>query len=406
MPYSSNIVLSGKMPAKTGYDNSKSCKIAFLSHVLPPSWSGQAVMIRRVLKNLPPDVYCLLSKTDYSKISSKPENTNDYLNKLPAIYYHIPSFFFLRVWKLIKIIKQGRISHIVVSSGDLFDIPAAFLAASITGISFIPYYFDDYVFQWPNPLMRLAARIAESIFIKHVTQVIVPNEFLRDEIQRRHQIESKIVRNPGESSSAQSITHQITPETGREYKIVYTGAVYHVNFSAFVDILKVLDELKRDDIRLHIYTAQPLDFLEKHGICGPQMVYHEHVPANEVSEVQRDADVLLIPFSSNSLVPEVIKTSAPAKMGDYLASGVPILAYVPPGTFVGWYLRTNTCGMVIESNEGQSLADTITNLLVDESLRSTLVHNAFRCLNDDYSCDIAQQAFLDALRISLSTAVY
>jgi glycosyltransferase involved in cell wall biosynthesis len=385
------------MPATVVFDNSESYKIGFLSHVLPPSWSGQAVMIRRILKNLPPELYCLLSKRDYSKSSSIHDHSYDDVNKLAATCYRIPSFFILRVWRLIKIIRHERITHLVACSGDRLDIPAAFIAASITGISFVPYYFDDYVYQWPSSLMRLTARMAESTFMKHVAQVIVPNEFLRDAIKSRRGIEPKIVRNPGEYNSIPSISHQNPHGTVREYRIVYTGAVYHVNFSAFVDILKVLDALKRDDIRLHIYTAQPLAFLKKNGICGPRVVYHEHLPAQEVAEIQKSADILLIPFSANSLVAEVVKTSAPAKMGDYLASGVPILAYVPPDTFVGWYLRKNACGVVVENSEAQSLSEAICTLLADESLRRSLVQNAFKCLDEDFSCVIAQQAFLNAL---------
>ena len=38
------------------------CRFAVLSHILPPSPSGQAVALGRILRDLRPEYYCLISK--------------------------------------------------------------------------------------------------------------------------------------------------------------------------------------------------------------------------------------------------------------------------------------------------------------------------------------------------------
>ena len=40
-------------------------KTAIVSHVLPPSPSGQAVVLYRLLEGMPPDRYCLISRERY-----------------------------------------------------------------------------------------------------------------------------------------------------------------------------------------------------------------------------------------------------------------------------------------------------------------------------------------------------
>ena len=64
-------------------------KFAFVSHVLPPSWSGQAVVIYRLLKGLNPEDYCLVSQGDCDADASRDE----YTQRLSAHHYQLPPTF-------------------------------------------------------------------------------------------------------------------------------------------------------------------------------------------------------------------------------------------------------------------------------------------------------------------------
>src|SRR5207237_7958141 len=63
-------------------------KFALISHVLPPSETSQAAIIQRLLRNINPSKYCLLSSRDYTS-GEQPNYSGD----LPGKYYHLRPWF-------------------------------------------------------------------------------------------------------------------------------------------------------------------------------------------------------------------------------------------------------------------------------------------------------------------------
>src|SRR5881394_2585826 len=64
-------------------------KLAVVSHILPPSPSGQAVMLHRLLRAVPTEAYCLISREDYS-------SANHDSPRLPVPYHFLPPEFQLQ----------------------------------------------------------------------------------------------------------------------------------------------------------------------------------------------------------------------------------------------------------------------------------------------------------------------
>lgn len=383
-------------------------KIAFVSHVLPPSWSGQSVMIGRILKHISPEKYCLISTENYQ--NEKDRNTGF----LPGKYYTLPKeLIFLKLgakywimnWlraffrgiSIARIVKQERCDVIVAASGNLIDIPAGWWASVLTGAHLVPYLFDDYRYQWPDQQTRSITRKMEERIYSRVKSVIVPNEFLRDEIQKRQAVKATIVRNPCPTTPETNIQAVRTDYNQRaEIRIVYPGAIYHVNFGAFKNLIEATNQISAN-IKIHLYTAQPLDWLEQNGIKGQQVIHHHHSIHEEVIDAQNHAHILFLPFSFNSSIPEVIQTSAPGKTAEYLNSGVPVLVHVPPDTFTSWYFKKYHCGYVVDTNEISALKRAIEDLVQDSSLREILVRNAKERARIDFDPIVSSQAFLQAI---------
>jgi glycosyltransferase involved in cell wall biosynthesis len=84
-------------------------------------------------------------------------------------------------------------------------------------------------------------------------------------------------------------------------------------------------------------------------------------------------------------------------MGEYLASGRPIIAHAPPDSFVSWYFRKHDCGIVVDQNNSQVLADAIDRLLADDQLRRRISENARTRARIDFSLSAAQSKFLNLL---------
>src|ERR1051325_4943549 len=114
-------------------------KFALVSHVLPPMWSGQSVMLYRLLCDLSPSQYCLISSADCESYAVEGMPT------LPGNYYRLPPEFrisrghrfglkyvresvnaltgiAIRGRRIAQIIKREKCDAVVACSGDLFDL--------------------------------------------------------------------------------------------------------------------------------------------------------------------------------------------------------------------------------------------------------------------------------------------
>src|SRR5439155_16530435 len=139
------------------------------------------------------------------------------------------------------------------------------------------------------------------------------------------------------------------------------------------------------------YTSCPPAALDAQGIRGP-VVVNGHVPVEEALRLQQSADVLFLPLAFQSPYPQIIRTSAPGKLGEYLASGRPILAHAPADSFVSWYLREHGCGLVVDREDPDALAAAIARLDAEEGLRRELAARALERVRADFALAAARRA--------------
>jgi glycosyltransferase involved in cell wall biosynthesis len=150
-------------------------------------------------------------------------------------------------------------------------------------------------------------------------------------------------------------------------------------------------------LKLHLYTSQPIADLEREGIKGP-VVIHPHLSQSQIGEIQRHADILFLPLAFHSSIPDVIRTSAPGKMGEYLASGRPILVHAPSNSFICWYFRTHHAGQVADQFDPDSVAGALKQMIDDSDLRKQWCENAVRCAQKDFSLHAVRNQFLKLLQ--------
>ncbi len=392
-------------------------KFAFVSHVLPPSLSGQAMMIYRLLHGLDPGAYCLISRYNYDPAIRQ----DNYTCRLPGKYHHLPDEFELtRGWRfglgrvrrflnvilgivsrarhIARLIRLERCTAVIAATGDLIDLPAAFLASRWAGVHFYPYIFDYYSYQWIDRMPHFFARHLEPILMRGAKGVIVPNEFLQDALRRRYRVESTLIRNSCDLSDYEGDLDE-TSGRGRDgISIVYTGAVYDAHYDAFRNLVTAVQRDGNSAVRLHLYTPRSAAFLAQRGIRGP-VVCHEFQPLSAMPGIQRRADLLFLPLAFNSPYPEVIRTSATTKLGEYLAARRPILVHAPANSFVSWYFRSHACGVVVDEGDPAKLAEAIKLLLTDEALQQKLSQNAWERARNDFNTPIARAEFAELMKL-------
>jgi glycosyltransferase involved in cell wall biosynthesis len=309
-----------------------------------------------------------------------------------------------RARQISRILRHEKPEAIVSCSGDPYDLPAGFLASRWTGIRFYAYLFDDYLHQWSNLLDRRFAEKWERILMEGGERVIVPNEFLAEAYADRYGIKPTVIHNPSEQLEIDSGPDESWPADPGKISIIYTGAIYHAHYNAFQNLLAAIRRMKEPEFRLHLYTSQsPLD-LERQNIQGPVDI-HPHLPISRAAQIQQRADILFLPLAFDSPFPEIIRTAAPGKMGEYLSSGRPILVHAPLDSFVSWYFRKNACGFLVEQNDPTALVHALQHLVKEASLREALVRNALLCAKRDFGLRRARTEFLKVLQPSLEGEV-
>lgn len=401
-------------------------KFAVLSHVLPPSSSGQAMVLHRLLKDLDPESYCLISQRDYRTGIGK-----SYTARLPGRYHKILTEFqfrdrigflhrflspqssairlidtiiaffwiFFRALQIARILHEEKCDAIVACTADLINLPAGYLASRLVDVSFYPYIFDYYSYQWTDPFARFFGRLFEPIILKGATSVIVPNESLCRELNEKYGVVSNVIHNPYDGPRAE--VQLPWPLIEGEISIVYTGAIYYVHYDAFRNLVAAIERLGRKDLYLHIYTGDSHRILQSKGIKGP-VKYHDHLELSESLMVQKHADILFLPLAFGSDNPEIVKTSSPGKMGEYLVSGRPILVHAPADSFVSGYFKQHGCGVVVDEENVDLLANAIRGIIEQNELRSIMVARAFRCAKDDFDLPSIQKKFWNILGIDNS----
>lgn len=234
--------------------------------------------------------------------------------------------------------------------------------------------------------------------MKRAKAVIVPNEYLRDAYAKRYGVRTTVVRNPCPMPDLAALDGAVRVFPPDGIDIVYTGAVYHAHDDAFRNLVAAIRILGRPDIRLHLYTAQTAEEIGRIGIAGPMVVHHLHIPPSDVPAVLRQADILFLPLGFDTPIPEVIRTSAPGKMGEYLSVGRPILVHAPGDSFVSWYFRENRCGLVVDRSDPYLLSASIERIVADRELRAGLGARARSAAERDFEVGAVGSHFAEALK--------
>ncbi len=391
-------------------------RIALVSHILPPSASGQAVVLYRLLKGLPSETYCLISRRNYADSSSLDTLSTQRLfaryHYLPPVYqlpvipkHHIdtvglwmntPWVIYRRARQIQRILLNEGCEVLIACSGDMYDIPAGCLASEMAKIPFVAYMFDDYAYQWIGAFRHFSVRL-EKEMAKRAVGIVAPNEFLQQTYERRYGVKSTLVRNPAPLYDLDDLDKAERVFAKEAVNIVYAGAVYHANDDALRNLVEAIKRMGREDIRFHIYTSQTERELKERGVAGSGVFCHPHVSETEIPKVLRQADILFLPLAFKSPIQEVIRTSAPGKMGDYLSVARPILVHAPAEAFCSWFFKTHKCGAVVDRNDPETLANQLA-MMMNKEAQEQLGRRARKVSEEFFRIEESQRALLHLIQ--------
>lgn len=393
-------------------------KTALYSPVLPPSGSGQALVLFNLLKKEDPKKFLLLSGIDYSEypvianVSKKLDCEYEKIHvslldwpfgRLKKVLFYLDSkfdfFFFFKVYspicsyKYLSLIEKRKINQFICCSGNLFEPYAIYLACKKRKIPYFFYAFDCFSLQWLEKSLKKFAEKVEPIIINGSKNVFVPNELLRDYYNNLYGVDCDVIHNAIDIQS--NIETEKDPSQDSKKEIIYTGSIYYVHIDSFINLINAI-KIIDDGITLSLYSAQDKADLAEKGILGP-VNYNPEVPYRDSMNIQRGADILFLPLGFNSENPELIKLSAPGKMGEYLASGRPLLVHAPENSFVSCYFRKYNCGVVVSEPDPNKLSEAIKKILTDEKFSDIIIKNAINRAKIDFDIRSNREKFFKVL---------
>jgi glycosyltransferase involved in cell wall biosynthesis len=388
------------------------------SRILPPGPEGQHIVLERLLSGFDPDSYCLSS----TELPASRTGGRGSCPPLPARYYHLKCGEVDRLppldrplgrserWRALarlaavalqvaRVARREGSEILVGCTASFYEPAAAALAARGLRRPFVAYLLDEYAGQWLFASWRDWAARLEPWIVRSAARVLVPNETLAEIYRRRYGRGATVVRNP--------IAPQFTspaPDpapaggTGRR-RIVFTGTLYDVHYDGFRRLFAALRRERERRYDVEVHTWQEPETLRR-ILAAPELVVRPFAPPERIAAAQRAADVLFLPVAFRSGFDfDHLLGAAPTKMGEYLASGRPILAHAPPDSFTSRHLRERDAAWVVDRPEAEALAAALAEIESDPVLGARRAAAALRTARE-YELETCRGRFADELRIA------
>jgi len=411
-----DLVISQESPFQMSSPRPHPLRLAVVTTAAPPSSNGQARVLGQIIvpEAFAPPVYltdqmkiveaegprygryCALS-SPRSQLTAQPWGRwLGQLNRAGGLVRTVLE----RASEITAALQRDPVDIVIGCSGNPYDLPAASLAARRLQLPFVAYLFDDPVYQWEAQAYRRAARLAQHIWARRCEAIIVPNEVLAKDIrQRLPRAHIHVVRNPVDLTAFSSLGSPTTPlkapTAAAPWRLLYLGSVYSAQADAFRNLGAALSLLQGRFV-LDLYTGQFASDLVARELAGPYLLAHPPVSHATATALQQNADTLFLPLAFNSPIPEVIRSSAPAKLGEYLAAGRPILVHAPADSYVAELIRKAEAGLVVDTPDPRRLAEALTTLSTDPEARTRMVLNAGR-LAKQFDVEHTRSAFSSVL---------
>lgn len=358
-------------------------KILYLSWSVPPDTSGSAIIALNLLQQFTRDEMVVAGEKPYGKpaVQWKPE--------WPELHYVQSVWPFARrgqrwwrrlqfpalLAKCLWIIWRRKVDRIVVVYPRVGFLFAGYLLSCLTGCRLFAYLHNTYEYRTGGA--RLVAACVHWLVFRRASHVFVMSQGM-SELYRQlfpHVAQTPLLHSFNEKLEAfREPPRPASGCPGSPMRFAFCG-----NLVSCKDAAARLSEAvaRAPNASLSIYSGDAPASLRRMGMLRPG-TEHRTVPRDEILELLRQADVVLLPhsFEYPEAAGDEFRTIFPTKTIEYLISGRPILAHSPADAFLTKFLKENECALVVDRPDVDALCEAIERLRCDSALRSRLVRNA------------------------------
>jgi glycosyltransferase involved in cell wall biosynthesis len=284
---------------------------------------------------------------------------------------------------------------------------SAYFAHLLSGAPLIIYEMDEWRASLSGKAGRMA-RLYEKLFhgrmIRAASCVWAISSQMAEELHTRFGIQARVLSSSVELERYSNGGSRRYNDEG-VFRILYTGAIYGAQADAIRNVLSALQSIQYPSISLVVYSQQSSNELARVGLTGKGLVVNKPVPVEQIPDILLSADALLLPFSFEHEQRNVVSTSLPTKLGDYLASGVPVLVHAPPYTTVARLARSEGWGLVVDDQCVESLTRALNQLASNQSLRQQLRARALEVAQERHNSRKSRAEFIASIEAA-ANAVY
>ncbi len=395
-------------------------KTLIISPYAPPSTHGSGLMIYNLFSFLPKEKLAVLTSDN---------NTDPGVQqyRLPVPYYYYgseilamrfndkqetvlqklkrgiknfgPAKFIAQIILLLAIprkmvavgkqaVREQGIEMLLGYSDMGTNLFGTYLLHKATGKPFSLFFYDMYVGNKMPVLFRLLARWLEPRLFKHAEKVFVMCEELQQHYQAKYGKPVIVIHN----SNIIDPTHQpvfIEQRPAKpKYRIIFLGNVYWAQLGAVQNLVAATESISEIPIELFLYTPHSEEYLRTVGIQKSDTVTLTYCLPQDVPQVLVAADLLVVGLSFNTEWPQLINTSSPGKLGDYLVSGTPILIHAPAEAYISTFAQQNSFAYVVGQDSVPILKNAILELIGNKKMAEQLAHQANQVARQQFNAEI------------------
>lgn len=270
--------------------------------------------------------------------------------------------------KLLDLINRYRISRIIGTLPPIEAIPIASYIAEELNIPLVADVQDlaeDYrIMERPYlyPFIRYYFRSVYSAMSK-AELLLVTTEYMKEVVRARVKLNNIVVIPNGADTSRYAECFKIRTHQLQEPIAVFLGDLnwkYH-NVDSFIKALKILNDHQKIKIYLKVIGTgrllPELKRLTKELNLYEQVKFYGYLRFEDlIPEMGKSTFAIAGRPARDNLW---IKTSMRLTIYEYLACGLPVLAYGPPNSYTEYFINKYKVGIYIGSDEPEEIACTI-----------------------------------------------
>jgi glycosyltransferase involved in cell wall biosynthesis len=264
----------------------------------------------------------------------------------------------------------------------------------------VVYFMDDWPAAGACRWLTGGVRQHTQAILRDADAWVMISEELRENMAQRYRVACKptlVAHNPVDLRGREPPTPM--PRRSGRFRVVYAGSVQTMHLDGLLAVAEAIHRLRAagHDIELVLHTTRW--FAQYYGEHWTRwgVVMGGLIPYDDLFEVLRDADLLLIALSFKPELAHMAMYSLLTKITDYMATGVPLLVCGPAGSASVNFVHRWGCGLACDTNDVGRLSDFLRNQLGRPPRNAELAARAYQVLQSEFSTRPVQRRLYDFL---------